>query len=242
MLVRTNGTDPISGGTFTIDNIAIPDRIFSPGILAPGPHTLEYIYESGGCEASVSRVIQIDEGPNVNDFTVENPCVDQLVTFRATIPAAQNAEANAWTFTWFFGDGEIIEGLGIREVTKTYVASRTYNVSLTITRPDNSCALTIEKAVNIFPTPSADFTFTGQCEGSATSFQAVDNGSIGITSWSWSFGGSGSTISHPFPGPGSYPVTLTVSSNEGCSSSITKLVNIFPVGYPYPGCTLSGIF
>ena len=52
----------------------------------------------------------------------------------------------------------------------------------------------------------------------------------GIASVSWNFGaGSTSTAQNPtytFPGPGTYTVVLTVTDNNGCSSSITRNVTV----------------
>ena len=84
------------------------------------------------------------------------------------------------------------------------------------------------------PPPSAAFTssanlLTASFDGSGSS---VPGGSI--ASYSWDFGdgspaGSGATPQHTYAAPGTYQVTLTVTSNQGPTSSVTHAVTVTSV-------------
>ena len=84
------------------------------------------------------------------------------------------------------------------------------------------------------PPPSAAFTssanlLTASFDGSGSS---VPGGSI--ASYSWNFGdgspaGSGATPQHTYAAPGTYQVTLTVTSNQGATWSVTHAVTVTSV-------------
>jgi hypothetical protein len=74
--------------------------------------------------------------------------------------------------------------------------------------------------------PTAEFSV--QCPALRCDFedQSTDDGDI--VSRSWNFGTEGSPLRNPFytySEPGNYPVTLTVTDNDGVSSSKTKNAN-----------------
>ena len=74
--------------------------------------------------------------------------------------------------------------------------------------------------------PNANFTYSCPALQCAFHDASTDDGSI--TSWSWTFGADGSTQRNPiynYPSAGSYNVSLTVTDDEGLSSSITKSVD-----------------
>lgn len=94
------------------------------------------------------------------------------------------------------------------------------------------CSDTDHVTITVFDSPVADFISDVVCEGISTSF--VDNSSLSsttITSYSWDFGdgnNSNSVISttHSYPACGSYNCTYTITSSNGCVSTITKPVNV----------------
>jgi PKD domain-containing protein len=74
--------------------------------------------------------------------------------------------------------------------------------------------------------PNANFTFA--CPALRCDFHDASTDDGQIVSWTWSFGAEGSSQRNPiynYPTAGSYDVTLTVTDNEGASTSISKSVN-----------------
>jgi hypothetical protein len=86
--------------------------------------------------------------------------------------------------------------------------------------------------------PNADPTasFTQTCIGLSCSFDATGSSDTDgtIASYSWNFGDgspvdSGATPNHIFPSGGSYPVTLTVTDNDGAQGQQSKSVSVAPI-------------
>jgi hypothetical protein len=74
--------------------------------------------------------------------------------------------------------------------------------------------------------PNANFTFS--CPALRCDFHDASTDDGQIVSWNWTFGTDASSQRNPiynYPSAGSYDVSLTVTDNEGASSSVTKLVN-----------------
>jgi PKD repeat protein len=74
--------------------------------------------------------------------------------------------------------------------------------------------------------PAADFSF--QCLALRCEFQDMSTDDGEIVSRNWNFGAAGSNLKNPFHTflePGSYEVGLTVTDDDGVSSTATKSVN-----------------
>ena len=68
--------------------------------------------------------------------------------------------------------------------------------------------------------PDANFTFA--CPALRCDFHDASTDDGTVVSWNWNFGAEGSTQKNPiynYPDPGSYEVSLTVTDDEGVSSS-----------------------
>ncbi len=82
--------------------------------------------------------------------------------------------------------------------------------------------------------PTADFTQT--CVGLSCSFDGATStdGDGSVASYSWNFGDgspveAGVSPKHVFPAGGSYPVTLTVTDNDGAPDDVTGNVVVAPI-------------
>jgi PKD domain-containing protein len=74
--------------------------------------------------------------------------------------------------------------------------------------------------------PNANFTFG--CPALQCDFHDASTDDGTIASWNWSFGAEGSSERNPiynYPSGGDYQVSLTVTDDEGVSSSISKTVD-----------------
>ena len=138
------------------------------------------------------------------------------------------------TWTWDFGDGNTGTGQNISHVFPT--SPNQFTVTLTINN-SNICGGTATRSkVIVFNrvAPTAKFGFTSSCNNLSVSF--IDSSTIGagaqIISYLWNFGdGNTSNTQHPihtYAAFGTYPVKLTVVSNDQCNSTdtITKIVNV----------------
>ena len=114
----------------------------------------------------------------------------------------------------------------------TYPDSGVYVVTLII-NPQLSCGDTTTANVAVYPTLAAQFSHTGNaCIGDLVSFTDLSTTTYGvINQWNWSFGDSqGSSLENPthsFNTAGDYTVTLTVTTDKGCSLSQNIPISIF---------------
>ncbi len=158
-------------------------------------------------------------------FTAVNACADTLVVFTNT---STIAEGNIGGFKWYFGDGD---SSSATNPTHAYKNPGSYNVRLVATS-DNSCTSEISRSITVFANPIANFSTTNACLNVNASFTDASTVSTGsITSWRWDFGdGNTSTLQNPtyrYSGAGTYLVTLTVTTNNGCQSSVTKSITVY---------------
>ncbi|MBL8262711.1 MAG: PKD domain-containing protein [Xanthomonadaceae bacterium] len=138
--------------------------------------------------------------------------------------------------SWNFGDGSTSTAAN---PSRTYAASGTYNVTLTVT--DNAglshsktTAVTVSGG-NVAPVAN----FSVSTSGLTATFTDSSSDSDGsIASRSWNFGdGSSSTLTSPsktYAAAGTYNVTLTVTDNGGLTHSRTTAVTVGGTGNVAP--------
>jgi len=158
-------------------------------------------------------------------------CNGVTCVFDAT--ASNDPDGNIASYAWDFGDGQNASGAS---VTHTFAGGGTYTVTLTVTDDQGAAAVTtVSILVSLAnQAPKAEFVF--DCDHLSCQFDATlssdSDGSIG--SYSWSFGdgstGNGVKIFHTFPQVKTYPVTLSVTDNDGAQNSTVRQV---PAGTPF---------
>lgn len=196
-----------------------------------------------GCSAT--SILEVTVFPNpVVDFEVTDLCLGSAASFNdlSTVSNLQTSNTiNEWL--WDLGDGNTET---VQNPSHTYASDGTYDVALTVTT-DNGCSATDINEVTVFPKPVAVVSLDSLCEGTASSFQdgsTLDNtnGDV-INNWVWNFGdGQTSNVQTPtytYPNEGVYNVTLTVTTNNGCSDTATAVTEIYPL--PEASFTASGV-
>ncbi|MEO6849635.1 MAG: PKD domain-containing protein, partial [Mucilaginibacter sp.] len=112
--------------------------------------------------------------------------------------------------------------------------SGSYTVVTTVFNPigdDCGSSEDIELDYNISDDPKANFSFSGQCPGAATAFKDMsDAGDNSIKTWLWDFGDGHTAIvqnpAHTYLAAGDYTITLSVTNQNGCSSSSQQKMHI----------------
>ena len=223
-----NFGDPLSGSdnTSTFQN---PQHQFHNS----GSHTVTLmVTTTNGCEGTVERILQVSPAPQV-EFTADHRCESSPAQFHPDLTVINVATITSWF--WNFGDGFTST---LQDPEHIYTNSGVYPVTLTIT-DTAGCSNSITHQVFIIPKPIANFDYAlPNCSLSPTVFTNNSIAPYGyIVKWQWNFGdGSGSTIdfpanpnlSHLYAAYGSYDVTLTVTTNDSCSTSITKTITVSP--------------
>lgn len=181
-----------------------------------------------GCESILIKNIPvITEGPLVN-FSSFGQCQDAPVTFTNETTGAVNG------YNWDFGDGQnsIDE-----DPLNSYGSPGTFDVTLTAFGT-SGCNNTKTESVTIYSKPLTNFSVAlppFSCSGTPTQFTDITPNPFdsNLAFWQWNFGdGSGSSTArnpqYTFQNAGDYSVSLTATTNFGCSAIVQKPVTISP--------------
>jgi gliding motility-associated-like protein len=123
------------------------------------------------------------------------------------------------------------------------IANPLSTITYTVTGDLNGCTSTAQVTVNVNQLPGINFTPVTASGCSPVTVSFTDLSSVAppstITSWLWNFGDNGSgnsntstlqNPSHTYISSGSFTVRLTVTTNNGCTTtdSIINLVTVYP--------------
>ncbi len=218
-----NFGDPNSGPN-NLSNLQNPTHVFT---AAGNYNVILTVTSNQGCQNTINLPVTVFPLP-VAAFNATNVCQNNPMAF-----TDQSVGANAWS--WNFGDNSPLNTS--QNPSHTYAQPGNYTVVLTVTGQGN-CTATSSMTVTVFPGPTSLFSATTVCVGQPTSFTDQSSISTGnITNWSWNFG-DGSPVnttqnpSHTYQNPGNYTVTLTVTSNNGCTHTSTVSVTVNPLPTP----------
>jgi len=171
--------------------------------------------------------------------SAETVLTGEVIHFNAS--ASYDPDGSIVSYFWDFGDGTNITVTGAF-VDHEYADSGVYTVTLTVTDDDGATASTsADKTVSNRP-PVAYFTenATTVKTGEVIHFDASESYDLdgNIVSYFWDFGDgtndTGVAVDHAYAKAGNYTVTLTVTDDDGASSSVnaTKVVEKKPAGWP----------
>jgi PKD repeat protein len=143
-------------------------------------------------------------------------CLAHVCSFDASYSVDPDGSINS--YVWDFGDGTTGSGA---IVSHTYPSGTPYTATLTVS-DDSAATASRSRTVepNARPFAYADVT----CDGRTCRFDGSPSRDYDgtIVSHIWTFGdgtaGSGVTVVHTYATPGIYPVTLTVTDNEGATA------------------------
>ncbi|HRS58447.1 MAG TPA: PKD domain-containing protein, partial [Bacteroidia bacterium] len=177
-----------------------------------------------GCVSTYNSSVTVYPMPTVS-FTANNDCQGTAIEFKNTSSVSGGSNSYYWTF----GDGNSSNNVSPYH---TYSASGTYTVVLQATT-DKGCIQTLSKQVTVYPLPVAGFSASNVCYGTSTSFTNSSTISSGTMSYLWNFGDNTTSTqtspAHLYAAAGTYTVTLTVTSDKGCVSTISSQVTVYPM-------------
>lgn len=183
----------------------------------------------GGCQDISKLVNYINAADFSTDFTPPATiCNGNPATF------TDNSTPKANYGLWSFDDGSSVYTYGGAPATKTFYSPGQHTVTLTNTY--GNCPQTVSKTVKVLTGPDLTgflINMNGSC-GSPVTVNFKDT-TTAARKWNWNFNtgiynGPGSALQAPsytYTADGQYYVQLTVTDGAGCSSNISRPVNIF---------------
>jgi len=195
----------------------------------PGTYFVKLIATTGtSCIDSAFDTIAVGPGPMVS-FTWDSVCVGTPVQLLDNSTTLSDTIVG---YKWIFPDSSF---------------SFTMDASFSFTTCGNNMVIHIDSTnigcigkdtqfVYVYCAPQVAFNYVGLCSNTLTNFTdaSTSDSLSSITTWHWDFGdGNQSSLQNPtnvYINPGPYLVTLTVTNNHGCISSITDTVNILFTG------------
>jgi gliding motility-associated-like protein len=236
------------------DNTTSTDQSPAHKYAAGGNYNIRLtVTDYNGCtNVSAAKTVHITARP-VAGFNVSNPdCPGQTITFTNTSTTAEGV-INKWT--WDFGDSTIVSFTNGAPVTHTFTTAGTYNVKLTVNTDKGCVSDTFTKSLIVNPLPVVDFVVPDVClaDGAAPftdNSTIADHTEAGFT-YLWDFGDAKSTAAnnkstlknpkHTYSAVGIYNVKLTVTSQNGCATTLQKSFTVNGSNpkaafTPYDGC------
>lgn len=197
----------------------------------PGNHVLvlSEILDSKGCQSFPNDSIFYSSLPAPTvDFGLDNNTGCPPLTVQFENLTTDNFDMCVWDF----GNGNRVAG-SCQTISQSFVTPGFYDVSLQVTNSVGcSGILNLEKAVQVFTEPTADFKINPNQPTVRNSLVNFENTSANAIAYTWQVDSAIiSTISDPiyqfpFENEGLYAVSLRAVSENGCVDSITKQINV----------------
>jgi gliding motility-associated-like protein len=158
------------------------------------------------------------------DFTADKTggCSPLTTSFTNT---TRGASGNA-VYVWDLGNGNMSVN---RNASATYVAEKTYTVTLTVTDGSRTSSKSMQVVVSrkpvadfVISAPSGCIPFTPQFTSRSTTADGT------LTNFVWEYGDgfadrvSSPVVAHTYTTPATPTVTLTVINNYGCAATVQK--------------------
>ncbi len=204
----------------------------------PGTYLVSFILQANinGSGYSDTAFMEIEISPSPTaDFESFMTCSNEETLFESL---AEGNGGNVIGWEWNFGDLTSIDDTSsLKDPVYSYPFAGTFDVEL-IVRNDNGCYDTLNREIEIFDPPEADFSNNVACLDLATEFfdESVISGAE-IYQWEWSFGDSlsmadTSVVRDPlytYSESGSYMVTMIIEDLNQCRDTIEKEVEVYDV-------------
>ncbi|MCG3164524.1 MAG: hypothetical protein POELPBGB_00278 [Bacteroidia bacterium] len=184
---------------------------------------------NNGCTHDTTIAVFVNPTP-VAEFSATDVCVTQANQFTDLSAVANPSVITDWA--WDILDNGSVEYTS-QNASHTFPGDGTFNVLLSVVST-GGCTDDTLITVTVFPGAVADFTATGECLNVPTVFTDQSSVTSGtIASWAWTFGDGASdntqSPSHTYATDGTRTVSLTVTSDNGCSSSVSFPVVVYPL-------------
>ena len=186
-----------------------------------------------GCSKSITKTLTVSPTPTVN-YVNSISCQNDSTSFTGS---AITAPLSVSSYQWNFGDpaSGSANNAFVQNPKHLFSNVAFFPVKFLVTN-SAGCKDSIIKNINVRSEVKADFTYQPPCAKTNVLFQDNSIAPNPITShprtWVLSlptntFTFSGLTFNNTFTTTGVFPVSLTVNGTNGCTSTITKFIQIY---------------
>jgi PKD repeat protein len=180
--------------------------------------------DAGGCKGSDSTYVKITGIAPVVGFLSSRGCSSDSISFADTSTVIFPSVIASWN--WNFGDGLTSN----RQNPKHKFLPGYYTVKDSVVS-SSGCSNTLTKLIHINASPVAAFAVDTACAGHNYTFVDSSASSEGnIISWYWDFGDGSHSYAkdtiHKYSTFGTYFVTLTITTDSGCTAVATHQIAV----------------
>ena len=226
------GGHPLGGYTF---NWMAPAFTGASNTVSPMVTTTYTITatDTAGCISTTPQTVTVTVNPALGVTTSPNASI--CPGANTTLNATPSGGDGSYTYNWMPG------GSTASTITVSPATTTTYTITITDGCTTTPATSTVTVTVLPLPVVSISSTTATGCEPLCVTFTDGSTIAAGasISSWNWNFdNGSTSPLQAPAPvcyiagllNPATYDITLTVTSNGGCTSTstINNMVTIYP--------------
>lgn len=190
------------------------------------------VTDSNGCTDNYTMPVDWYP-PAIPQFTVDDP--DGCAPHTANFIQTSHPFIASYQTIWYFGDGD--SATTSPNASHIYPNPGTYSVTLRHVSPWGcESSLTVPNMITVYELPTAGYTYQyDSCVYEAVDFfdtSLTNSSGTPIVSWLWDFKDSTFATtqhaSHLYVFAGSYPVDLTITDANGCTSTIADSIHWYP--------------
>jgi PKD repeat protein len=224
-----SGSVAESGATYTWD--------FGDGTSATGPR-VSHSYSKGGrysamltvdngeCRSVDGVAVSVNAPPTATLTGPDRACVGDRVIFDAS--GSSDPEGDRLTYTWDFGDGELMQ-LSSKEC-RVYERGGTFTVKVMVDDGKGTSCSTAY-ATTVIKVNSRPVAAIGKCDACCVGVETTFDGTASSDpdgdrlEYTWDFGdgatATGAKVTHAYSAPGNYKVMLKVDDGQGTDCSVS---------------------
>lgn len=175
------------------------------------------------CVDSVINTITLIEAPEA-DFALSNACSNEDIILNNLSTAPANTGN---TYAWLIANST---SSSATSPMYNFGAAGSYTVKLVVNN-SNGCKDSVLRNVHIDTKPIAGYVASNVCDGEEVNFLNNTKNTAAGVSYVWDFGNGTQSAavdtSFAYAGFGSYDVSLLALTQNGCSDTITKQVEVY---------------
>lgn len=186
------------------------------------------------CRDSVTKKIEVYNNVKPS-FTVKNSCLNKSSVFKNTTDTTGISKITA--FVW---DLQAVNNIKTFDAQYQYANAGTYNILLTSTVL-GKCSDTAMRKVTIYPLPTVDFTYSGNCNDGLLKLKQKITTVTPLNYYQWNLDPGmpfdKDSVFFQLANETSKTIGLTAQDKNGCSNSTSKNISIKKINIDY---SLSG--